>query len=130
MENKKGQALEIIGIILICTIVIVAIVTFSIYFGFGWDTGTMVGTVIGYDSNFLGTKTVFVLEKKTLMGDQGLSQSEIHLCSDAEDTHIHELVEQYINKEVVIEYKNRRVGFKKANQCSFAPITNIKLYEE
>jgi hypothetical protein len=100
------------------------------HFSMGWDTGVMTGTIIGYDTNLFGTKSVFVLEPRTIFGEDGMSQSQIKLCSDFDDTEIHNLVESYINKKVSIEYKERRVGYYPFRYCHEAPITNITLLDE
>jgi len=100
-------------------------------FSFGWDTGMMSGKIIGYDSNLFGTKTVFVLEDKTVFNqNKEISQSEIRLCSDFDDTNIHKLIEDNLNKKVKIEYKERRVGFYSWKYCREAPITNISQLTE
>lgn len=99
------------------------------HFSFGWDTGVMTGKIIGYDSNMFGTKTVFVLEDKTIFSGNAMSQSEIRLCSDFDDTEIHNLVEKYLNEKVKIEYQERRVGYYPFRYCHEAPITAITLVE-
>jgi len=110
-------------------LIFVGLLTFAIFYATGWDTGLMTGTVIGYDSNMFGTKTVFVLEERTIFGEAGMSQSEVRLCSDYDDKEIHALVEAYIGKKVIIEYKERRVGFTSLKYCHEAPITAIRLAE-
>jgi hypothetical protein len=97
------------------------------HFAFGWDTGVMVGTVIGYDTNMFGTKTVFVLEQRTVFDEgRGLSQSQVKLCSDYNDYEIHALVKLYLNKKVKIEYQERRIGYYPFKYCHEAPITKIE----
>jgi hypothetical protein len=56
-----------------------------------------------------------------------MSQSQITLCSDFDDTEIHNLVEKYINQNVIVEYKERRVGYYSFKYCHKAPITAIYL---
>jgi hypothetical protein len=130
--NRKGQESFVRGLIaLLITIgFCYGLFWYLPHFAMGWDTGVMTGTIIGYDSNLFGTKTVFVLEDKTIFSqEKGMSQSEIRLCSDYDDTEIHRLIEEYLNKKVIIEYKERRVGYYPYKYCHDAPITSIKLVE-
>lgn len=129
--NKKGSAVAVWSIIIFCLVVgfFYGLFWYIPHFAMGWDTGVMTGTIIGYDSNLFGTKDVFVLEDRTVFGENGMSQSQITLCSDFDDTEIHELVEQNINQKVVIEYKERRVGYYPYKYCHDTPITSIKLAE-
>lgn len=130
--NKNAQSEVVTGIIIFCLVIAISYGLFWYlpHFATGWDTGIMTGTIIGYDSNLFGTKSVFVLEDRTIYGESGLSQSQITLCSDFDDEEIHKLVEQYINKKVIIEYKERRVGYFPFKYCHEAPITLIKLVNE
>jgi len=131
--NKKGQADVIVGIIIFCVVVGVCYGLFWYlpHFSFGWDTGVMTGTIIGYDTAMFGAKKVFVLEARSVFEEgKGLSQSQITLCSDFDDIEIHKQVEEYINKKVIIEYKERRVGYYPFKYCHEAPITSIKLNED
>jgi len=91
----------------------------------------MTGTIIGYDSNLFGTKSVFVLEDRSVFRENGgMSQSQITLCSDYDDEEIHNLIKLYLNKKVAIEYEERRVGYYPFKYCHEAPITKISLIEE
>jgi hypothetical protein len=131
--RNKGQMIILGEIAIFCIAIITCYLLFWYlpHFSTGWDTGIMTGTIIGFDSNLFGTKTVFVLEQRTVFEEgKGLSQSQIKLCSDYDDTNIHELVQKYINKKVIIEYKERRVGYYPFKYCHEAPITNIILFEE
>lgn len=127
--NKKGQNSIVISLMIILGILLCCFLIWYIpHFSLGWDTGIMVGKLIGYDSNMFGTKTVFVLESRTIFEEgKGLSQSQIKLCSDYDDVEIHKLVEKYINQEVTIEYKERRVGYYPFKYCHESPITAIYL---
>lgn len=130
--NKKGEGV-IVGIIIFVFLIVLAYFLFwyAPHFALGWDTGVMVGKIIGYDSNMFGTKSVFVLEDRTIFGENsGISQSQITLCSDFDDIEIHNLVEKYLNQRVIIEYKERRVGYFPFRYCHESPITNITLIEE
>jgi hypothetical protein len=128
--NKKGQGQNILSIIMITIIVFIFLILIFWYlphFAFGWDTGIMTGTIIGYDSKMFGTKSVFVLEDRTVFSEEkGMSQSQITLCSDFDDVEIHKLIEENINKKVIIEYQERRVGYYPFRFCHEAPITAIK----
>lgn len=128
--NKRGSAEVVWGIISFCLVVgfCYGLFWYLPHFAMGWDTGVMTGTIIGYDSNLFGTKTVFVLEDKTVFREGGgMSQSEIRLCSDFDDEDIHRLIEEHLNKKVVIEYRERRVGYYPFKYCQSAPITSIRL---
>jgi hypothetical protein len=130
--NTKAEGV-FIGIIISIFIVlgIYGLFWYLPHFSFGWDTGVMVGKIIGYDSNMFGTKSVFILEDRTaLNGNNGLSQSQITLCSDFDDIEIHNLIEKYLNKRVIVEYKERRVGYYAFRYCHESPITNITLLKE
>jgi hypothetical protein len=129
MKTIKGQA-EIIVFLFVIGICFL-IFWYLPHYSFGWDTGVMTGKIIGYDSNMFGTKTVFVLEDKTVYSqERGMSQSEIKLCSDFDDTDIHKIIEQGLNKRVKIEYKERRVGYYEFKYCHDTPITNITILED
>ena len=132
MTNKKGQGVFIRIIISIIVILFLyGLIWYLPHFSFGWDTGVMTGKIIGYDSNMFGTKTVFVLEDRTVFSEtNGISQSQIKLCSDFDDIEIHNLIEQYLNEKVIIEYKERRIGYYAFKYCHESPITNITLVEE
>jgi thiamine transporter ThiT len=131
MKNKKGQgAFGIIIITLLVAIFLYGLCWYLPHFSFGWDTGLMTGTIIGYDSNMFGTKSVFVLEDRSVFTDNRMSQSQITLCSDFDDVEIHKLVEKYINQKVVIEYQERRIGYYPFKYCHESPITSIKPVEE
>lgn len=133
MINKKGMSEVTAGILVFAFVCAFSYGLFWYlpHFSMGWDTGVMTGKIIGYDSNMFGTKSVFVLEDRSVFEEgKGLSQSQITLCSDFDDTEIHELVEEYINKNVVIEYKERRVGYYPFKYCHEAPITSIRLAGE
>jgi hypothetical protein len=129
MKTIKGQAEIIIFLFFIG--ICFLIFWYLPHYSFGWDTGVMTGKIIGYDSNMFGTKTVFVLEDKTVYSQEGgMSQSEIKLCSDFDDTDIHKIIEQGLNKRVKIEYKERRVGYYEFKYCHDTPITNITILED
>jgi hypothetical protein len=131
--NKKASSEFIGGIIIFCVVIGICYGLFWYlpHFAMGWDTGVMTGTIIGYDSNLFGTKSVFVLEDRSVFGENGrMSQSQITLCSDYDDEEIHKLIEQYLNKKVAIEYKERRVGYYPFKYCHNAPITKISLIQE
>jgi hypothetical protein len=133
MINKKASAEVVSGIFIFCLVIGVCYGLFWYlpHFAMGWDTGVMTGKIIGYDSNMFGTKTVFVLEARTVFQEgTGISQSQIKLCSDFDDVEIHQLVEKYINQNVVIEYKERRVGYYPFKYCHESPITSIKLVNQ
>jgi len=103
--NKKANSEVIWGIFWFCVIagVCYGLFWYLPHFAMGWDTGVMTGTIIGYDSNLFGTKSVFVLEDRSVFSDEGrMSQSQITLCSDYDDEEIHKLVEEYLNKKVRI----------------------------
>jgi hypothetical protein len=117
------------GILIFLSMICFLVCISSFFFATGWDTGIMAGTIIGYDTNMFGTKKVFVLEDRTIFNsEQGMSQSQIKLCSDAEDIDIHNQIESSINKKVIIEYKERRVGLYGFSVCHEAPITKIYVY--
>lgn len=130
--NKKGEGV-FVGIIIFVFVValLYGLLWYLPHYSLGWDTGLMTGTIIGYDSNMFGTKSVFVLEDRTVFGQNGgMSQSQIKLCSDFDDVEIHKLVEKYLNQKVIIEYQERRVGYYQFKYCHEAPITSIKLADE
>lgn len=131
MNNKaQSTSVAILSTIIILGL-IYGVVWYLPHFAFGWDTGVMTGTIIGYDTAMFGTKKVFVLEARSVFEEgKGLSQSQIELCSDYDDEEIHQLVEQYINEKVIIEYKERRVGYYPFKYCHEAPITSIKPEED
>lgn len=127
--NKKGEIGVVVSTLLIL-IICYGIFWYLPHFSFGWDTGVMTGTIIGYDTKMFGAKLVFVLEDRTIFSEgNGMSQSQVTLCSDFDDTEIHELVEKYINQKVIIEYKERRVGYYQFKYCHEAPITSIRLVD-
>ena len=130
--NKKGMSQVAGGILIFCLVIgfLYGVFWYIPHFAMGWDTGVMTGTIIGYDTNLFGTKDIYILEDRTVFGENGMSQSQITLCSDFDDTEIHELVEQNINKKVVIEYKERRVGYFPFKYCHEAPITKIIIEEQ
>ncbi len=126
--NKKGDIGIILGTLAVFSLFLLA--GLGLFFATGWDTGLMTGTVIGYDTNAFGTKTVFVLEDRSVFRDGGgMSQSQIQLCSDYNDVEIHAAVERNIGKRVVIEYQERRVGLYSWKYCLEAPITAINRVE-
>lgn len=122
--NKKSQS-ELNVVLVVLFIIFLFCVSF---FVFAFDTGVMSGTMIGYDSTLFGNKKVYVLEQKTVYTTQ-ISQSEIVLCSDSDDVEIHKLIENNLNKKVIIEYKEKRIGFYFWNKCRDTPITGIKIIE-
>ena len=131
--NKKASSETIWGIIIFCIVMVFCYGLFWYlpHFAMGWDTGVMTGTIIGYDSNLFGTKSVFVLEDRSVFRENGgMSQSQITLCSDYDDEEIHNLIKLYLNKKVAIEYEERRVGYYPFKYCHEAPITKISLIEE
>lgn len=125
--NKRGisEATGGILIFIIFIALVYGVFWYIPHFATGWDTGVMTGTIIGYDTNLFGTKSIYVLEDRTIFGENGMSQSQITLCSDFDDTEIHTLAEESINKKVVIEYKERRVGYYPYKYCHESPITKI-----
>jgi hypothetical protein len=128
--NKKGEGVVIGIIIFVVIFCLYLFIWYLPHFSFGWDTGVMTGKIIGYDSNMFGTKSVFVLEDRTVFSEtNGMSQSQIKLCSDFDDVEIHKLVEKYLNQKVIISYSERRVGYFAFRYCHEAPITNITLVE-
>ena len=129
--NRKGQVIWGIIITVIVIVVCYGLFWYLPHFSFGWDTGIMTGKLIGYDTRMFGTKTVFVLESRTVFDEgKGLSQSQITLCSDFDDVEIHKLIEKYINQQVTIEYQERRLGYYPFKYCHESPITAIYLVNE
>ena len=121
MNNRKGDAF--IGA---AFVLVVGFFVLMLFFAPGWDTGLMSGKIIGYDTALFGTKKVFVLEERTVFNEgSGYSQSQVVLCSDHNDYDIHKLIEENMNQKVVIEYRERRVGFYTWGYCHESPITNI-----
>jgi hypothetical protein len=129
--RKKGEGVVVwvIGTIF-AVLLLYGLFWYFPHFSFGWDTGVMVGKIIGYDTNMFGTKSVFILEDRTVFNDNRMSQSQITLCSDFDDAEIHQLVERYLNQRVRIEYQERRVGYYPFRYCHESPITNITLIED
>jgi hypothetical protein len=129
--NKRGISEVTVGILIFVVSIgiLYGLIWYLPHFAIGWDTGVMTGTIIGYDTNLFGTKSIYVLEDRTIFGENGMSQSQITLCSDFDDTEIHSIVEQSINKKAVIEYKERRVGYYPFKYCHESPITKISLVE-
>ena len=132
MKYKKGQFEVFWGILIfvIVSSILFGLIWYLPHYSFGWDTGVMVGKIIGYDSNMFGTKSVFVLEDRTIFNDNKMSQSQITLCSDFDDIEMHKIVEKNLNQRVKIEYSERRVGYYQFKYCHEAPITNITLLDE